>query len=233
MHAVIYVYEDFTPLEVFGVHNLLSRTPDVTVDLVAEKKGIVYSSSKDLSINIVKDIDDIAQADLLLIPGSIVGWTQQIRKTKVLSWIRQIDATTVYTTATCTGAVILAATGLLKDKKATAYWRVGHLLADYEVEYLNQPIVRDDKYFTAEGVTSTLDMTMQLGKLLCGKKDIRITQLLLAYESKDLDCLVDLKQDEELLEATNKLIFKEGKSTLSVFDKIRNAKLLLRLLKEE
>lgn len=233
MHVVIYVYEDFTPIEVFGAYNLLSRMPEIDVDLVTEKKGVVYSSDKAISVNIRYSIGDIEHADVLFIPGSIVGWTQQIRNKRVISWIRQLDVTTQYTTAACTGSLILAATGLLKDKKATAFWRVSHLLSDYDTRYVNQPIVEDGKYLTAEGASSTLDLAMRIGKRLSSAHNVKIAQMLLAYESNDLDSLKELKKDEDLLAATNTIIFEEGKSTLSIFDKIINAKLLLRLFKEE
>lgn len=233
MHAVIFVYDDFTPIEVFGAYNLLSRMPDVKVDLVAEKKGIVYSSDKKLSVNISNGIDDIHRADMLFIPGSLVGWTRQVINKKVLSWIRQINATTTYTASACTGSIILAATGLLRFKKATTFWRIGSVLEDYEVTYIEKPMVQDGKYFTAEGASSTLDMMMRIGERLSNKKNVRITQLLLAFESKNSDSLADLKQDEDLVAITNKMIFEEGKSTLSVLDRIRNAKLLLRLFNEE
>lgn len=233
MHAVIYVYEDFTPMEVFGFHNLLSRSPNMRTTLVSETKGVVYSSDKQISINITTSIDEITDADVLFIPGSIVGWTQEIRKKRVLHWIRQMDAITKYTTSACTGSIILAASGLLENKNATAFWRIGHLMTDYGVHYISDPIVRDGKYFTAEGASSTMELAMQIGRLLNGERNMQITQLLLAYESPKSPSVAELRKDDDLVKTTNKIIFEEGRNTLSIFQKIMNARLMLRLLKED
>lgn len=229
MHIVIYVYEDFTPLEVFGPHDLFSRFPDTKITLVGEERGVVYSREKSISLNIKYDINDIDKADILLIPGSTIGWTQQIKNKAVLAWIRQIDETTRYTTAACTGTLILAASGQLKDKKATTFWRVADLLQYYDTQYIDEPIVQDGKYYTAEAVSSSMDLAMLIGGLIRGEHSVKITQLLLGYESNNLTDLKELKANEELVSIANKKLEKQAKKTLTLLRKIINIRLLMQL----
>lgn len=229
MQIVIYIFEDFTPLEVFGPYDLLSKFSDVEIKLVSERRGVIHADNNSISLNIKYSIDDIQRADVLLIPGSTVGWTQIIHNSKVLNWINSIDKTTRYTAAMCSGPIILAAAGVLRGKKATAFWRVASLLQNYNVEYIDQAIVRDDKYLTSDGVSSSMDMAMQIGDLLFGDRDVKISQLLLAYESKRLTALNDLFKDKNLVETADAALIKEAKETLSIFNKILNVKMLLRL----
>lgn len=229
MQVVIYLFDDFTPLEVFGPYNLFTKFPNVDVKLVAEKKGMIYTDNKAIGLQAKYSIKDITSADILFIPGSAIGWTQQVNHKPVLNWIRQINKTTQYTVATCSGPLILASAGLLSGKKATAFWRVAELLTDYNVTYVNQPIVQDGKFLTANGVSASMDMALLLGKVMSDEENVKITQLLLAYESKNTEDLTTLFQDERLVNIANDIIIDDAKNTLSILNKIFNAKLLLRI----
>lgn len=228
MHIVIYVYEDFTPLEVFGVYNLLSKLPDSKVDFVAEKSGIVYAEDKNISLNIPLSIAKVDKADVLIIPGSNVGWTQQIKNKKLLSWIRLIDITSKYTIGICSGSIVLAASGVLKEKRATTFWFVSHFLRDYEVEFVDLPIVRDGKYMTAEAAIPGMDLAMWLIQRIGGEKEAQITQLMLGYDCSQ-SCFSHLKKDEVLTKITAARLVERGKNTLSIFRKITNARLLMKI----
>ena len=63
-------------------------------------------------------IDEVSKADILLIPGSTISFIREMKDKKVLNWIKEIDLTTQRTVTVCTGSIILAATGVLKNKKA-------------------------------------------------------------------------------------------------------------------
>jgi transcriptional regulator GlxA family with amidase domain len=65
----------------------------------------------------------------------------------------------------CTGAFILAATGLLDGKRATTHWRVAHTLA---ARYPNTRVepdaiyVRDGTTYTSAGVSAGIDLALAL-----------------------------------------------------------------------
>lgn len=230
MHIVMYVYEDFTPFEVFGVYNLLSKLPDATVDLVAEKSGVVYADDKNISLNIPLSIAKVDKADVLIVPGSTIGWTQQIKNKKVLAWLRKIDATSKYTLGVCTGSIILGASGVLKGKKATTFWLLSDFLADYGIKFVDKPIVQDGKYMTAEAAVPGMELIMQIIKRISDEKTAQVTQLMLGYDAPQ-SRFEYLKKDEDLTQEAAERLLKEGKKTLPLLTKITNAKFLMRVNK--
>ncbi|WP_428911911.1 DJ-1/PfpI family protein [Niallia sp. Krafla_26] len=50
-----------------------------------------------------------------------------------MSWIKEIDKTTKWTTSVCVGSLILASAGLLTGLKATSHWKPINLLSDFGV----------------------------------------------------------------------------------------------------
>jgi transcriptional regulator GlxA family with amidase domain len=65
----------------------------------------------------------------------------------------------------CTGAFILAATGLLDDKDATTHWKVAHILASRYPRIRVRPdaiYVRDGETYTSAGVSAGIDLALAL-----------------------------------------------------------------------
>ena len=57
-------------LDAIGPYEVLNNLPGAKVFFVAEKKGEISADSSFVSINAKYDIDEIKDADVLLIPGS-------------------------------------------------------------------------------------------------------------------------------------------------------------------
>ena len=81
------------------------------------------------------------KADILLIPGSTIAFIREMKDKKVLNWIKKIDLTTQRTVTVCTGSIILAATGVLKNKKATSHWKSINLLSEFNIVPTRERIV--------------------------------------------------------------------------------------------
>ena len=71
---------------------------------------------------------DAPNFDILLIPGG-KGTRKLISNKSVLSWIYNRRNTKLIISI-CTGSLLLAASGLLKNKKATTHWSAFNLLKD-------------------------------------------------------------------------------------------------------
>ena len=141
-------------LDAIGPYEVLRNVRDAEVYFVAENKGEIKADSDFVHINAKYEISDIESADILLIPGSAITFIREMRNKKVLNWIKKIDKTTQWTTSVCSGSLILAATGLLKDKMATSHWKPINLLKEFGVTPKNERIVKQDKYITAAGVSA-------------------------------------------------------------------------------
>ncbi|WP_324650210.1 GlxA family transcriptional regulator [Georgenia sp. H159] len=83
----------------------------------------------------------------------------------IVTHVRRLAALSRRVSSVCTGATVLAATGLLDGRAATTHWHYADRLArDYPAVRVDPaPIfVRDGNVYTSAGVTSALDLTLAL-----------------------------------------------------------------------
>ncbi|WP_300655579.1 GlxA family transcriptional regulator [Pseudomonas sp.] len=114
---------------------------------------------------------DTAQIDTLLIPGG-VGEQAQCQNQALLTWLRGAEQQVRRLGSVCSGALILAAAGLLDGRRATTHWadaenlRLGHpdveVLADCLHTYDPQDLHGNGHVFTSAGVTAGIDLTLAL-----------------------------------------------------------------------
>ncbi len=123
----------------------------------------------------------MARADLLLVPGGF-GTRLLERDTRVLDWVRAVDATTRLTVSVCTGALVLAAAGLLRGRRANTHWAVRERLAGYGAIPTAERVVRDGKVATAAGVSAGIDLALTLAVELAGREIAEAIQLGLEYD---------------------------------------------------
>ena len=82
----------------------------------------------------------------------------------------------------CTGSLILAAAGLLTGRRATSYWLALDALGRYGATPVTQRVVFDEKYVTAAGVSSGIDMALALAGRIAGDRTAQAIQLGIEYD---------------------------------------------------
>ena len=120
-----------TMLDAIGPYEILRNLRNVNIKFVAKNKGEITADSHFVHLNAKYEIDEIKKADILLIPGSSIAFVREMKDKKVLNWIAEMNKTSMKTVTVCTGSIILAATGLLKGKKATSHWKPISLLSEF------------------------------------------------------------------------------------------------------
>ncbi|MEA2789755.1 MAG: hypothetical protein QOG73_2161 [Acetobacteraceae bacterium] len=103
-------------------------------------------------------------ADTLIVAGG-VGVHTAIGDSALLDWIGHRASAARRVASVCTGAFILAATGLLDGRRATTHWsRCSDLAAAYPLVRVEQdPIyINDGNIWTSAGVTAGIDMALAL-----------------------------------------------------------------------
>ncbi|MCX4531169.1 GlxA family transcriptional regulator [Streptomyces sp. NPDC002596] len=148
------------PMEVFAG---ASRFPDVTYGLrTASLDGAPVRTSVGLTLVPDGSLADAEPPHTLLVPG---GQGTRHPDPALVDWLRTQAPHAERLVSVCTGALLLAAAGLLDGHRVTTHWVVAeHLARAYpDVEVDPDPIfVRDGKLATSAGVTAGIDLSLAL-----------------------------------------------------------------------
>jgi len=171
-HIVMLAFEGTQLLDVTGPMQILSavnderprETPGYALTLLAETKAAFATSS---GVRLVADGDYSAlppEIDTLMVAGGD-GVRTAIRNPRLREAIVWGAACARRVVSVCTGAFLLADTGLLKGKRATTHWRSVELLARTYPDTTVEPdaiFVRDGEIWTSAGVTAGMDLALAL-----------------------------------------------------------------------
>ena len=154
----------FGPAEVFSVADRLAGGGEYAVELVAQERAAVETTS---GIRIVPDralAPSRRPIDTLVVAGG-TGVREALREAAVIRWISRSAARSRRVCSVCTGAFLLAEAGLLDGRCATTHWASCDALARRhpEIDVDPDPIfVRDGRIATSAGVTAGIDLALAL-----------------------------------------------------------------------
>src|SRR5687767_7739377 len=169
MQIAILVYDYMTALDAVGPYEILSRLPGAETIVVGQQRGPVRCDTRSLAIVADAALDEVTTPDVLVVPGWS-GFRQEslLQPGPVQAWLRAVDEHTTWTTSACTGAIVLAAAGLLTGRRATTHWLAVDWLAELGAVPADERVVRDGKYVTAAGVSAAIDMALTLAATIAG-----------------------------------------------------------------
>jgi len=183
MQIAIFAYDHMTALDAVGPYEVLSRLPGAETVVVGEQRGPVRCDTRSLAIVADAALDEVTSPDVLVVPGwSGAKQEHLLAPGRVQDWLRTVDQHTTWTTSACTGAIVLAAAGLLSDRRATTHWLALDWLAELGAVAVEERVVRDGKYVTAAGVSAGIDMGLTLAAEIAGDDTAKAIQLLLEYD---------------------------------------------------
>ena len=139
---------------------------------IATLNGEDVKCANGLTIRAHHSIDEIQHSDLVIIP-TIAGDIQQTLNLNqpLLPWLVRMHERGADIVSNCTGAFLLAESGLLDHKKATTHWgfvkqfRQRYPLVDLQAE---QMITSDGAIFCSGGGMAWFDMALYLIERYCG-----------------------------------------------------------------
>src|SRR5215471_197352 len=129
MKIAILLFEKLAAQDAVGPYEVFRCVPGWDVRFTGLRTGEVRSEGG-LGLSVDQTLDQTGEADLVLVPGGR-GTDALLEDETVFAWLREIDATTKWTTSVCTGALLLGAAGLLDGKRATSNWLALDELAKY------------------------------------------------------------------------------------------------------
>ncbi|HEY5110039.1 MAG TPA: DJ-1/PfpI family protein [Acidimicrobiales bacterium] len=181
--VAIPLFDGFTALDAIGPYEVLQRIPDIDVVFVGHERGEVRSDNGMLGITRDAVFEEVPRPDVLVFPGGF-GTRVLEHDERVLDWVRQVHATTTWTTSVCTGSLVLAAAGLLTGLTATTHWSTYADLEGFGVTAVADRVVEhlDRRLITAAGVSSGIDMALRLVELLVDRTAAEAAQLMIEYD---------------------------------------------------
>jgi transcriptional regulator GlxA family with amidase domain len=181
MQIAYLLYDRFTALDIVGPHEVFNSVPGNESIFVGEKRGPVRNESDTLSMVADASLDEVRSPDILVIPGGF-GTRALLDHEPLLEWIREVHETSTWTTSVCTGALLLAAAGLLGDAPATTHWLARELLAELGAKPVPERVVEHGKIVTAAGVSAGIDMALMLVQRINGDEVAQAVQLGIEYD---------------------------------------------------
>ena len=134
-----------------------------------------------IEIGATVSFTDAPPLDLLLVPGG-PGQLSLMKHTLLLDYIRSSARTAEWICSVCTGALLLAQSGVLKGRRATTHWLARDALKSFGVEVTSERYVIDGKFATSAGASAGIDLALELAGRLAGEDVAREIQLEIEYD---------------------------------------------------
>jgi len=152
------------PLEVFRSAKAAGADFDARLVTVNEVKEI--TGSHGLRFGVDGLLGSQGRADILIVPGG--GWVDraaqgaraEVERGAIPAAIRDVYEAGAIIASVCTGAMLIAATGLLRGRRAITHHDAIYELREYGAEIVQARVVDDDDIVTAGGVTSGIDLAL-------------------------------------------------------------------------
>ena len=200
MQIAYLLYDRFTALDITGPHDVFNSVPGNESVFVAEQAGPVRNESDTLSLVADASLAEVTSPDIVVVPGGF-GNRMLLEHEPLHAWIRDVHETSTWTTSVCTGALLLAAAGLLDDAPATTHWLARDRLAELGAKPVPDRVVEHGKIVTAAGVSSGIDMALHLVQTINGPEVAQAVQLGIEYDPQPpLDAGSPEKAPPEIVE---------------------------------
>ncbi|OJE35233.1 AraC family transcriptional regulator [Bacillus tropicus] len=194
MKIQIVLFDGFGELVSFAPFEVLKRAIEegapFTVEFVSSEPKQEVTTSFGVTVQLHDFLRMDNRPDLLIVPGG--GWNHKakhgIRKQAELGtltkMIREMHNEGTIVAGVCTGGMLLAASGILNDKKATMHHLAQGEMNKYGAELLPYRIVDQGAVITARGVTSGIDLGLWITEKFASSKIAAAVEYRMEYERR-------------------------------------------------
>ena len=190
--VLIYLFDEVEVLDFAGPFEVLSlaqkeNQPFFQVYTISETGGAIRARNG-LVVQPDYGFDTWdGQEDLVIIPGGRGAREIEIHKESVLEWIRTMYQKSTILASVCTGSLLLAEAGLLKEKEATTHWAsLDHFESTYPDVHVKRGVkfVDQGDLITSAGISAGIDMSFHIVKKLIGVDSAKATAKRMEYDIK-------------------------------------------------
>ncbi len=191
MRFGIFIYPGVEPIDLatFGVLSMARRVaPAIAITTVAPAAGPVELANG-LTVLADHGVDDAPPCAVVIVTGG-PGWLAQTRHEPTLAYLRAVAARGTLASV-CTGAMLLAASGVLDGLPATTKRNVvppeeaplAVMARDYPAVAVREASLVDaGRIVTGGGVSLCIDATLHLLARMLGEEVARDTARLIEYD---------------------------------------------------
>ncbi len=187
----IIAYDGIEPIDIGSTYGVLSMArriaPEILMHVAAPVREVVMAQGLRLTADCT--LEAAEPADVVLVLGG-PGWVEAAGNAAILEHVKRAHAGGAVVASVCTGAMILAAAGLLDHRRATTKREIvagearplDLLAAHGGVDAIEARIVDDGDIVTGGGVSLGHDLTLYLIRRFVGEEAARETARILEYE---------------------------------------------------
>ena len=172
-HIVMLAYDGANALDIVGPLDILgaalastSKTDSrYTLDVVSPNGGLITTHPAGVSIQ-TRRYQSIRYpaVDTLIVAGG-EAFENILHDRALLRWLAKTANKSRRVASVCTGAFLLAAAGLLNERRATTHWRWAKRLQNSFPQIRVEPdclYTKDENIYTSAGITAGMDLALAL-----------------------------------------------------------------------
>lgn len=175
------LFPGMTQLDVTGPYEVLCRVPQLRVVLLAVDRAPLRTEH---GMMLTPDcaFAEAPALEVLVVPGGTTI-NETLVDRRYVDFVRDAGTNARWITSVCTGALLLAAAGLLRGYRATTHWRSLEFLPPFGAEPVaDERVVIDRNRITAAGVSAGIDFALALAAMLADERIAQQIQLAIEYD---------------------------------------------------
>ena len=174
-------FPELTLLDLAGPLQVLKSLPAPyrTVVVGEHKEPVVTDTG--LGVTPERTFAEVPRPFAIVVPGG-PGSVAAMGSPAVQGYLRSAVPGAEVVGSVCTGALVLAAAGLLEGRRATTHWAYSREFERLGAHYVRERWVEDGKLVTAAGVSAGIDMALALAARLTDSPTAQRIQLAIEYD---------------------------------------------------
>jgi transcriptional regulator GlxA family with amidase domain len=193
MNIQIVIFNGFDELDAIAPHEIWHMAkdlkPEIQVQLVTLDGSKEITASNGLRVQAEGQLA-AKRPDIVVVPGggwmgrSPAGAWAEAQRGALPAKLAQLHRDGVVMASVCTGAMLLAAAGLLKNRSATTNRGALEELSAMGAQVVRARVVDGGDIITAGGITSGMDLTLWLVERFLGSQTAHTLEERLEYERR-------------------------------------------------
>lgn len=177
------LFPEITLLDLVGPLQVLKSLPAPYRTVVVGVRKEPMTTDVGLSLTPERTFAEVPGPFAIVVPGG-PGSVAAMGNEAVQGYLRSAAPRAEVVGSVCTGALVLAATGLLEGRRATTHWAYASELEKLGARYVRERWVEDSKFITAGGVSAGIDMAIALAARLTDRATAQRIQLGIEYDPR-------------------------------------------------